>query len=105
MMSNLAANNVSPRRHTAVLFAVERREGRAKGREGGRSEKRKDEKYDVGRRNKRTKGKGGREGAPLLPPTPCGDTRCGFFDRAGEAGRKLEKTVSITPGTHRRIIC
>lgn len=90
-MSNLATNNVSPRRHTAVLFDVERREGRAKGR-------------DVGRGNKRTKGKGGREGA-LLPPLPHRDTRCGFFDRAGEAGRKVEKTVSITPGTHRRIIC
>lgn len=27
------------------------------------------------------------------------------FDRAGEAGHKVEKTVSITPGTHWRIIC
>lgn len=37
------------------------------------------------------------------PPTTTDDRRS--FARAGEAGCKVEKTVSITPGTHRRIIC
>lgn len=50
--------------------------------------------------------KRGREGScsctSPLPPTT--DDRRGFA-RAGEAGCKVEKTVSITPGTHRRIIC
>lgn len=31
--------------------------------------------------------------------------RCRGSGGAGEAGRKVEKTVSITLGTHRRIIC
>lgn len=29
----------------------------------------------------------------------------GWFDRARGSGHKVKKTVSITPGTHQRIIC
>lgn len=61
----------------------------------------KDEREDVGEKKGRTWRRKEERKLFFYPTTD----NCRGFDRAGEAGHKVEKTVSITPGTHRRIIC
>lgn len=67
---------------------------------GKREEERRSE--DEGRKRRCVCVGGGRKGS--CSRAAAANERRGFGG-AGEAGCKVEKTVSITPGTHRRIIC
>lgn len=98
---------MSARGDTLKSFWFETSVGRAKGeRKVQRSEESSKERRMRGMSGRRKDGcrEGRRKGSASSSPPLKRDTWCGF-DRAGEAGRKVEKTVSTTPGTHRRIIC
>lgn len=108
-MSNLATNSVSLRINTWVLLIwKQRREWRAKERRRIKEVKKvaRKEGWDEGcwggeRKNMEMKErKGSASFSPLL------DRHLVWVWQSRRvAGRKVEKTVSITPGTHRRIIC
>lgn len=98
-MSNLAANDVSLGRHNRVLLiwgGGENQEPRTEGRKEQRCKK----SWKTGSEGEEGEmEKEGGKGVVLLYGLLA------WLWQRGEAGHKVEKTVSITPGTHRRIIC
>lgn len=91
-MSNFTTNSVSPRTHWSSF--EDRGENQVR-----KEERNKDVKKAERSQKETWRRKVERKSFFLVTDN------WGGFDGAGEAGHKVEETVSITPGTHRRIIC